>query len=117
MANILIGLYAIVTSLGLIFVKLGTNGGMPVTYTGGRLHVHVNFYVISGVFLYGVSFLLYMYLISKNDLGYIIPLTTALVYTIIFVASYFVFHEVFTVAKIMGIGLILAGLIFLNLPK
>jgi drug/metabolite transporter (DMT)-like permease len=83
----------------------------------GKLHFNLNFYAVAGIFLYACSFLLYIYLISKNDLGYIIPLTTALVYIVIFVASYFVFHEVFTATKIVGIMLIVGGLIFLNLPK
>jgi multidrug transporter EmrE-like cation transporter len=117
MAHALLGIYAIVTSLGLVFVKLGTGDGAPIKLINGKLHADINAYIIAGIFLYGVSFLLYIYLISKNELGYIIPLTTALVYVLIFVASYFVFHEVFTMAKIIGITLILAGIIFLNLQK
>jgi multidrug transporter EmrE-like cation transporter len=117
MAHALLLLYSLVTSLGLVFIKLGTEDGMPVKFLDGKLHFNLNFYAISGVLLYGLSFVLYMYLISKNDLGYIIPLTTALVYILIFVASYFIFHEVFTLTKIVGIVLIVAGLIFLNLNR
>jgi multidrug transporter EmrE-like cation transporter len=64
-----------------------------------------------------MSFLLYIYLISKNDLGFIIPLTTALVYVVVFIGSFFVFHEAFTMMKIMGIALIITGVIFLNLQR
>lgn len=67
--------------------------------------------------MYGISFLLYVYLISKHDLGYIIPVTAAFVYVIVFTASYFIFDETFTAAKIAGIVMILSGLIFLNLGK
>lgn len=117
MSNLLIALYAIVTSLGLVFVKLGTKDGMPLKFVNHRLHANINLYVFSGVLLYGISFLLYVFLISKNELGYIIPLTTALVYILIFVSSYFIFHEIFTVLKVIGIALILSGIIFLNLGK
>jgi multidrug transporter EmrE-like cation transporter len=58
-----------------------------------------------------------MYLLSKYDLGYIIPLTTALVYMIIFVASYLIFKETFTILKIVGITLIMVGLMLLNIKK
>jgi drug/metabolite transporter (DMT)-like permease len=114
MAAVLLFVYAIATSLGLIFVKLGTSDGMPIKFVDHRLHVNLNLYTLAGIFLYGCSFLLYVYLISKNDLGYIIPLTTALVYILIFVSSYFIFHELFTVTKIIGIALIIGGLIFLQ---
>lgn len=117
MPNILLLLYVAATSLGLIFVKLGTDDGMPIKFVDGRLHFSFNLFAVSGIVLYGLSFLLYVYLISKNDLGYIIPLTTALVYVAIFIASYLVFHEVFTITKVLGIALILTGLLFLNLQR
>jgi small multidrug resistance pump len=117
MGNIILLLYVAATSLALIFVKLGTASGLPIKIVDSKIHFNITFFSTVGIFLYGVSFLLYIYLISKNNLGYIIPVTAALVYTIIFLASYFIFHEVFTVTKIVGIVLIVGGLIFLNLPK
>jgi small multidrug resistance pump len=107
-------LYVAATSLALIALKLGTKSGIPIHYVNSKLQFNVNFYTIAGVALYGLSFLTYIYLISKYDLGYIIPLTTALVYVIIFTASYFIFDEVFTSVKILGIILILSGLVLLN---
>jgi drug/metabolite transporter (DMT)-like permease len=117
MSKIILALYVIATSSALIFLKLGSAHGAPLHYANNRLQFNLTVYSVLGIFLYGFSFLLYTYLISKNDLGYIIPLTTAFVYVAIFTASYFIFKEVFTVTKIFGIVLILAGLIFLNLKK
>lgn len=117
MSKLLIGLFVLLTSSALIILKLGTNAGPPVHYAENGIQFNLNFYTVSGIFLYGMSFLVYMYLISKYDLGYIIPITTALVYVLIFTASYFIFHEVFTVLKIIGISFIVIGLIFLNLNK
>lgn len=118
MANLLILLYVAAASLGLIFVKLGTeHAALPLRFVEGKLYLSFNGFVFAGIFLYGVSFLVYMYLLSRFDLGYIIPLTTALVYTVILCASFFVFHEAFTFIKIVGVTLILAGVILLNLNK
>jgi len=117
MSTILLFVYAIVTSLGLIFVKLGTSDGLPIKFVGNKLDFNLNAYTIGGILLYGFSFVLYMYLISKNDLGYIIPITTALVYILIFVGSYIIFHEAFNAVKVIGIALIIAGLVFLNIHK
>lgn len=117
MSTILIAAYVIATALGLIFIKLGSDAGAPISIIEHSLKFNLNFYTVAGIILYGISFLLYTYLISKFDLGYIIPLTTALVYSIIFVASYFIFHEAFTVIKIAAISLIILGVILLNVNK
>jgi len=116
-SNLVLIFYVLATSLGLIVIKLGTRAGLPVTFVENKLQFNFNITILLGILLYGLSFVLYVYLISKNELGYIIPLTTALVYVLIFVSSYFIFHEVFTVTKIIGISMILSGLIFLNLNR
>lgn len=105
------------TSLALVALKWGSKNGAPLHYIDNKLQTNLNFYTISGIALYGFSFAIYIYLISKYDLGYIIPLTTALVYILIFSASYFIFNEVFTAVKIAGIALIIVGLVLLNLKK
>jgi drug/metabolite transporter (DMT)-like permease len=115
MSKFIIALYIAATSLALIFLKLGTKNGAPVTYLDNKIQFNITPYAIGGILLYGLSFAIYIYLISRYDLGYIIPLATAFVYVVIFVASYFIFHEIFTATKIAGIALIIAGLMLLNI--
>lgn len=114
MSKIIIALYVLTTSAALIILKLGTRPEVH-SFHFGKLPLNINAYTLGGVLLYGVSFLFYVYLLSKYDLGYIIPLVTAFVYILIFSASFFIFNEVFTVLKTIGIALIVLGLIFLNL--
>jgi drug/metabolite transporter (DMT)-like permease len=117
MSNIILIIYALTSSLGLVLLKLGSKTGAPISFVDHKLQFNLGFYAISGVILYGLSFLIYTYLISKNDLGYIIPVSTALVYIFIFAASFIIFKETFTAIKIAGIFFILGGLILLNLSK
>lgn len=109
--------YIACTSAGLISLKLGSGDGAPIGLVAGKLQFNLNLYSVLGLLLYLTSFLLYIYLISKFDLGYIIPLTAAFVYVIVFVASYFIFNEPFTALKVAGIVMIIAGLTLLNLGK
>lgn len=109
--------YVISTASGLVLLKLGTTSSLPVSFTENSLKFNLNFYSLSGIALYGLSFFLYIYLISKFDLGFIIPITTAIVYILIFVASFLVFHETFTLIKIAAISLIILGVILLNFNK
>ena len=104
-----------ITAGALVVLKLGSKDGPFAQFIDGRLDLNFTPYTISGITLYGLSFLLYMYLISKFDLGYIIPLTTALVYILIFLASFVIFKEAFTALKIAGIVFIVIGVALLNI--
>lgn len=107
-------LYAALSAGGLIAIKFGSDPAQGLMHIG-KLVLPVTLPTLIGIGLYGTSFLIYLFLISKFDLGYIIPLTTALVYIIIFTASFFFFNEIFTPLKIIAILLIIGGVILLNL--
>jgi small multidrug resistance pump len=116
-SKILIAIYVLIASSALIALKLGSKDGAPIQVINSKLLLNFAPLAVTGIALYGLSFLLYTFLISRYDLGYIIPLTTALVYVIIFTASFVIFHEVFTMFKILGIVFIVLGLILLNLKN
>lgn len=116
-SKVILALYVLATSLALIALKWGGKSGAPIDAVDNKLAFNFNSYIVAGIVLYGFSFILYTYLISKYDLGYIVPLTTALVYVLIFTASYIIFDEVFTAFKIAGIVLIVSGLALLNVNR
>lgn len=117
MTKIIIAIYVLITSSALIVLKLSSTKGHALKLFDKSLPLNLNVYTVLGVFLYGISFVLYYYLISKYDLGFIIPLATAFIYILIFIASFLIFKEVFTTLKIVGIALILCGIIFLSLNR
>lgn len=117
MNYILLFVYVITTALGLVFIKLGTTSGLPIAIVENSIKLNLNLQSVAGLILYGLSFLLYIYLLSKFDLGFVIPLTTALVYILIFIASFIIFKESFTAMKIAAIVLIMAGVVMLNINK
>lgn len=116
--NILIMImYIISTTSGLVLVKFGSTVGMPISILGSGIKYNINIWTLIGISLYGISFLLYIYLISKYNLGYIIPLLSAFVYILIFAASFLIFKESFTFIKIIAISMIMIGVILLNIQK
>jgi len=117
MSIFLIFLYIISASSSLILIKLGTNTGMPISIVENNLKFDFNLYSIIGLALYVISFPIYIYLISKYDLGFIIPIAAAFVYIIIFTASFLLFKESFTIIKIIAISLIIFGVVLLQLNK
>jgi small multidrug resistance pump len=117
MQTILLIIYILSTSSGLILLKLGSSSGAPFSIVDHALKLNLNPLNVLGILLYGISFLLYTYLLSKFDIGFIVPLTTAVVYVIIMTASFLLFKEVFTPLKVVAITLIVIGVILLNLHK
>lgn len=107
-------MYVILTSAALIVIKLGAQAGRK---SFSLLGFDFNYWFISGVIMYGISFLIYIYLISRYDLGFIIPLLAAFVYVFVFFAAFFVLHEQFTLLKIIAIILILLGVILLGISS
>lgn len=114
MNKLLIAAYVIATAGGLVLLKLGTSGAGFLSIVDGKLTWNITLLTVLGILTYGVSFLLYIVLISKFNLGYIVPLTTALVYILVFSASYFIFKEHFTVLKVLAIVMIMGGVLLLN---
>ena len=115
MDKLLITLYVLATAGGLVLLKLGTGGSSFISIVDGKIAWNISTLTILGIVTYGISFILYIMLISKFSLGYIVPLTTALVYVLVFMSSYFIFKESFTSLKIVAIVMIMGGAILLNI--
>ncbi|MBP8617941.1 MAG: 4-amino-4-deoxy-L-arabinose-phosphoundecaprenol flippase subunit ArnF [Parcubacteria group bacterium ADurb.Bin305] len=112
-------LYIILSVTGLVLMKSGlaqTQLEGIVALLGSLLSwsfwvSHWQFIV--GIFCYCVSFLTWMFLLSKQNLSTIYPLTMGIIYTLVMIASVMVFHEQFTLYKIIGAVLIGLGILFL----
>lgn len=114
---ILIVVYIILTIAGVVLFKLGTQKDFLVSIATGVFTLKISLMSIIGLVCYLCSFLMYMFLISKFDLTYIVPVTTGIVQVATFVLAIMIFKESITVSKVVAIGLILIGVILLNIKK
>ena len=103
---ILIIIYGILGSGGMYLIKLGSQNGTSFLIKSGILKISLNFQFISGFCCYVLSFLIYMYLISKYNLSYIIPLASAVFYIFILFISIFLLKETFSIYSSIGFFLI-----------
>ena len=112
-------LYLVLTVSGLVLLKSGLAQTQLLGLTGliksllnlKFLLSHLKF--VLGILCYGLSFITWMFLLSKKDLSNIYPLTVGIVYALIMAASVVFFHEQFTLYKIIGVVLIGLGILFL----
>jgi multidrug transporter EmrE-like cation transporter len=66
--------------------------------------------LFAGLAIYGVSTVLWIYALRTVELSYAYPLIS-LGYILVFVASYFIFHESISLLRLGGLMLILSGII------
>ncbi|WP_236575795.1 SMR family transporter [Paenibacillus sp. USDA918EY] len=97
-------------------MKLGTtkliNSQFSTIYE--KLFVYfTNSYVLLGVFLYGISALVWVLAIARLPLSVAYPMV-ALGYVLVCISSAFLFHEGFNMYKFAGIILIIAGVLCIS---
>jgi len=108
-------LYIILTVSGLILFKLGANSSQIGVVAKGILSIQISFTSLIGLFCYLGSFLIYLSLISKNTLTFLVPVMTGIVYISVLTASVLILKEKLTLFSVAGSLLILFGVILMVL--
>lgn len=117
MKYLLLVLYVFFSVSGVALVKMGSSGDVALSITQSYLSVKVSWLTIVGLCFYVISFLLYMVLISKNDITYLIPITTALVFLATMATGVILFKESMNIWQIIGSAMIMFGVLIGNLAK
>lgn len=106
--------YIILTSSGLILFKLGSEN-LAFGIKNSSLFFNLSVTSLIGLLCYLASFLLWMYILSKNDISYILPLGVAVSNVVILIASHYVLGEQISTNAIIGIALIIIGVVVMKL--
>ena len=77
----------------------------------------VNSYLIIGVILYALAFVLYAFSLAKLPLGIVHPILTGGSIALVFLSSNLLFREDITYLSVGGILLIVIGIIILTFNK
>jgi len=101
--------YVILSSTGLVIFKLGTSG---VGFT--ILGLNITIKMLAGIFCYGMSFLIWLYIVSKVNLTFAMPLSVAIVNTLVIVESCIFLKEKITIPQTVGIFLIIIGVMIMT---
>ena len=80
------------------------------------LSVFTNMYLLSGMFSYGISIILWMIVLSKVNVSLAYPFLSV-GYVVTAVLAYLIFKEPLTVQKIFGIAIICLGVVILKYSK
>ncbi|RKZ89711.1 MAG: hypothetical protein DRR19_11245 [Candidatus Parabeggiatoa sp. nov. 1] len=107
----LIGIYVVLNSCGQLLIKMGTleMNGVASVYD------LLNFKLIVGIGLFGMSFLTWIYIVSKNNLSYAFPFAMGLGYVAVILLSLLVLKEKATYLQMTGMSLVWMGIILMSL--
>jgi len=106
-------LYVFLTVSGLILFKLGANSSQIKVIAKGILGLQISLTSIIGIACYGCSFIIYLLLVSKNALSFLVPVMTGIVYISVLIASVLILKERVTLFSVIGSLLILFGVILM----
>lgn len=109
---LLVVLYVITTVSALFLMKSGT---LSVSIGDSAFNLSIGGKNLLGFVFYVCSFMMWMFIIQKFDLNYIVPVATGSVYVLTFVAGAVLFNEVITAKQIAAVVLILLGILLMNL--
>ncbi|SDS74314.1 EamA-like transporter family protein [Paenibacillaceae bacterium GAS479] len=91
-----------------ILLKLGTTKATSMEV----IKLISNFYILGGLFLYGLSAVLWIYCLSKVQLSFAYPMVS-LGYVIVFVLSYWIFGESISMLRVVGLVTIVLGVLMI----
>lgn len=100
--------YVLLASSGLVLFKMGsTNTNLTLNLLG--VTVNYSLKMILGLFCYGFSFILWMLIVSKMNLTIAMPLSVAIVNTLIVIESCLLLKEKISITQGIGIFVIIIG--------
>ena len=115
---LLVVLLAFTNTLSNLLIKTGAGkiGSLPSSIIGAISFVGklaTNWFLVGGLALYGMGFVLWTLILSKVQLSTAAPIMS-LGYVFIMIFSYFMFNESITGAKVAGVISILLGVVLIT---
>lgn len=107
-------IYVLSSSFGIILFKLGSKG-VNFTISNSDIGLKLSYFSLIGLTLYVVSFLLWMIIISKNDVSKIVPIGLGATNILIMFLSYFLLGETISMVQLIGVLTVIIGVVLMNL--
>lgn len=115
MKFLMLGIYLILTISGLILYKYGTNQNFSFIFNNKTLELKMSLISIIGLICYLCSFIIYMLILPKFNISYIMPIVSGISYIGILILSIIVLKEQVSLHGLIGAGIILLGITIMNI--
>lgn len=109
-------LYILLSTCGMLLIKLG-GSGTSIEFATKNMSMQFSYQLIIGLFCYIVSFLLFTIILQKKDLSIIYPICAGVVNVVTVLLGVFVLKEKISPLGITGVAFTVLGIILLNIRR
>lgn len=109
--------YVLLASSGLVLFKLGSGVNSNLTLSIFGLKINYSIKMILGLMCYGFSFILWMLIVSKSNLTIAMPLSVAIVNTLVVIESCLILKEKITLTQGIGIFIVILGVCIMTFGR
>ena len=114
MKYIILIIYVLFSASGVIFFRLGSEKEFSLAVSAASFSLKVSWFSVIGLVCYLCGFLLFMWLISKYQVSYLVPVTGGMYYIVILGASMLFLHERLSTVQLIGVVTIIVGIMLMN---
>ena len=109
--------YVCLSATALTLIKLGLGKDSTLLLDKGGFNLNLSWMLVGGALMYVVSFCLSMVVMKGMDLSLFYPLSAGMIYVVVCLLSFLVLKEKITTTQLIGMIVILAGIVIMNLKK
>lgn len=109
--------YVCVSATGLTLIKIGTTKECTLLLNSAGFDLRLSWILILGFAIYVLSFLMSIAVMKHMNITIFYPLSAGLIYILVSLAGFIVLKESFTYQQLIGMGIILMGIVVMNLGK
>ncbi|MBR2852682.1 MAG: hypothetical protein IKE81_00010 [Clostridia bacterium] len=110
-------IYVCLSATALTMIKMGLQNNSTLLVDKGGFNLMLSWKLVLGACLYIISFLLSMVVMKGMNLSLFYPLSAGLIYVVVCILSIVLLKEKPSVNQLIGMTVILAGIIVMNIGK
>lgn len=110
-------IYVCMSATGLTLIKIGTMKESTFSINTGGFDLKLSWVLAAGLCVYILSFLMSLIVMKRMNLTIFYPLSAGLIYILVSLAGFIVLKENITISQFIGMSIILAGIVVMNLGK
>ena len=105
------------SAAGLTMIKIGTSRESTLLLDTAGFDLKLSWILVIGLCIYVLSFLMSIMVMKRMNLTIFYPMSAGLIYILVSLAGFLVLRESFTFQQLIGMGIILTGIVVMNIGK
>jgi drug/metabolite transporter (DMT)-like permease len=111
-------IYLLTSTSGLLLFKMGNNHTKTmISFQNGAAQFNISYLTLVGMLCYITSFVIFLIIVAKYNLTYVVPILSGCLYILIFLGAVFILKEKVSLLAVAGSAITLAGMLMITIAK